>query len=273
MSSSSWELACKLEDDEVASASRDLADLRPAGYERSRFLTIIGSSNNVGLNLMTSFVEIQRFSEKFGNTPEDMEGLYGHLDSSICILVVDTKDNNPRPASSARRAVARADEAHRLPTLQAVIPVEESDQVGFRDFIWYVGKEDYESGMQQITEGQKNVFDGSTIASLPEYSNGLASIPIFNAYARAAISGYSGFNGVFLSTIVKDVAGLIDSVGGFEVLKKFPGTTYEDFYGAANTAPHIGRICEALFSPSMVSRVGSGEGSTDLDNSTYVFLE
>jgi hypothetical protein len=270
-----WDSADELAEDEIELLVTDLIRANKRPSPDSRFITYIGTSaSNPSLDLLTARVELTRFGLSFGDGSKELTKLYGDISDTICILVIDDVDKlHPKLASASR--IAFEDDAHiyRLPTVQA-LRVGQPESRGFdqESKTWTVTQAEYEKALAEIALDQDLVYDGSTIASMPEYRNGAASLPIFSAYARAARNGYCGFRGNFASTIVKDVADIIGMVGGFKVLRKIEGTSYEEFSGAPNTAPHIGKIDPSRFSSSMADRVSTRDEEIDIDGSTYVFL-
>lgn len=270
-----WHDAADLAKDDAAEQSQAIvAELRSiGGHADGRFLTIIGSSSDPRLHMLTSYVEINRFGLQFGDSPKEMVKLYGDLGETICVLVIDKQsEEGIRPASASRLAIGHIDNLDHLPSIRAIKPDANEGEEFYEEPVWHISEEDYRRGMEMLSVGSGVVFDGSTIASMPEYKNHSASLPIFSAYARMAKNNYKGFDGVFLSTIVERVAGIIGLVGGYNVLNIFPGTSPEIFYGAPNTAPHVGVIDYKQFSEDMTERVATHDLEVDKDGSTFVFI-
>lgn len=266
-----WHSAAELDEDRIGEASERILGLRPESYEGSRFFTVIGrSADYPDLDLLTALVELTRFGEEFGNPPETLEELYGNFGDTICMLVLDTSDeNNPKPASTAR--IVRSTELNSLPTMQVLktrpLPVY------VKDSHWGVVKSRLEEGVARVTEGSRGfLFDGATMASMSDYSDGAASMPLITAYAKAAAIEYHEFRGRFMATLVGPVAAIINAAAGYDVMTMFPGATREAFFGAEETAPHIGLIDPEQFSEEMRLRAETDDSNNGPDNSTYLFL-
>lgn len=269
-----WQDAIDLQEDEVRDKTRSLLELAPVEREPSRFVTVIGSSDeHPDLSLLTALVEMTRFGKQFDNEPKELQDLYGHLGETICILAIDTRDpDNPRPASTSRLAIGSLSDLDHLPSMMAIQADAGPGANYYAHPVWHISEDDMKRGVEELETASGVLLDGSTIASMPEYADGSASFPIFSAYARMTANQYRGFEGVFLSTMVDIVSEIIADAAGCEILHKFPGTTPETFYGAPGTAPLIGTIDLSKFGEKMSERVSTEDHQKDVDGSSYVFL-
>ncbi len=265
-----WHEASDLDITEVGAIAEGLASREPEG-STSRFLTVIGSSNEYNLNLLTAFTEQRRFESKFNNSPDEMASLYGKLGEDICILVLD-KDapQGALPACVCRIAVGEAQDP--LPTNEVLKISDKEQGYSKSKSIWRVSKDEYREGLHKVEDPSGKLFDVATLANLEEYRNGIASLQIFSAFARMYEKRYKGFKGKFVATIVTDVADIVNLTTGYNVLEIFPGTKPENFYGAERTAPHTGVIHPEMFSDDMRRRMSTADNEVDTQNSTYLFL-
>lgn len=265
-----WHKVQHVKPEELSRSALELISLEPEG-STSRFLTVVGKSDDANLNLLTAHTELEQFAARFKNDANDMSKLYGHLEDNICIAVLDKEAvNGPVPACVCRIAIGDSNSA--LPTLSVLEASKQKHGYHKRKHVWRVSKEEYQRGMSVVGSDGGEIFDVATIANLDDYKSGIASLQVFSAFARMYDRKYNGFNGRFLTTIVTDVADIVNITTGHDVLNIFPGTTPQEFYGAKNTSPHIGLILPDQYGEDMKKRMSTSDTQTDTQNSTYLFL-